>query len=197
MASKLSDTPQLKPVETEMEENMLFGLQTFQTENESRRVIIEILKQTRGALNWNGPDDMGNRFNWHEDRPLNDWNGMAHGHGIQKRIVVDRSGMITKLFLNYLGLRGMLPDCIGNLTSLTILDVSNNRLTRLPDSIRNLRSLTHLDVSNNQLTPAVSDYFGRLGIKNFVDPNTSFSSRPQDQDEVKQLFGRDGLNIIV
>jgi internalin A len=44
-----------------------------------------------------------------------------------------------------------LPDSIGNLTSLTFLDLRNNQLNALPDSIGNLTSLIFLDLRNNKL----------------------------------------------
>ncbi|MDA3844143.1 MAG: leucine-rich repeat domain-containing protein [Candidatus Kapabacteria bacterium] len=55
-----------------------------------------------------------------------------------------------------LDLRGknlaVLPDCIGNLTNLTYLRLTNNQLTTLPESIGDLTSLTYLRLTNNQLT---------------------------------------------
>ena len=45
-----------------------------------------------------------------------------------------------------------LPKSLGNLTSLTKLDLSGNRLTSLPKSLGNLTSLTKLDLSGNRLT---------------------------------------------
>jgi len=45
-----------------------------------------------------------------------------------------------------------LPESIGNLIHLEILDCSGNQLTFLPESIGNLRNLGALHCSNNQLT---------------------------------------------
>jgi len=53
------------------------------------------------------------------------------------------------------------PDTIGNLTALTTLGLSNNRLTAVPDTIGNLTALTTLDLSNNQLN-AVPKAIGNL-----------------------------------
>ena len=117
-------------------------LRPCQNELECRRTIVAILKQTRGEANWNGPDNNGKRFNWREDLNLSEWDGTFYG----KRIQVDGNGMITQLRLFNLGMRGELPEIIGNLTSLTELGVGDNQLTVLPESIGNLTSLTGLDV---------------------------------------------------
>ena len=45
-----------------------------------------------------------------------------------------------------------LPESIGNLTQLTELDISDNKLTSLPGSIGNLVQLTELNVGRNELT---------------------------------------------
>ena len=45
-----------------------------------------------------------------------------------------------------------LPENIGSLNGLIVLDLSHNRLTFLPESIGNLTKLTKLDLSDNQLT---------------------------------------------
>ena len=124
-ASKLSvDVKTL--TESSKEEKVSLSM-PCRNELDCRRVIVDILKQTRGAENWNGPDDDGNRFNWSEELPLGEWNGNYARN--QKRIQVDGNGMMTRLNLNKLGMRGMLPDSIGSLTSLTYLGVCNNPIT--------------------------------------------------------------------
>ena len=100
-------------------------------------------------------------------------NGILPGYN-EKRIQVSGNGMITKLLLEYLGMRGKLPDLIGNLSSLTALDALNNDLTHIPDTIGNLSSLTRLDVHNNPITST------RAG-----------------KDEVRRRFGRVGLDLHV
>ena len=140
------------------------------TEMDCRRVIVAILKQTRGEANWNGPDDRGNKFNWSEELPLGEWDG----YFCEKRIEVDENGMVTKLCLSDLGMQGMLADSIGNLTSLRVLNVNNNLLTHLPDSFGNLTALVLLYIGNNPIT-----------------------STQEGKDEIKSRFGRDGLFLNV
>jgi internalin A len=57
----------------------------------------------------------------------------------------------VKLSLDNMNL-GLLPDCIGNLTSLKELYLANNQLTTLPESIGNLSDLEYLWLFGNQLT---------------------------------------------
>jgi internalin A len=67
--------------------------------------------------------------------------------------------------LTYLDLRvnklNTLPESIGNLTNLTFLNLSDNQLNTLPDSIGNLTSLTSLYLWNNQLN-TLPDSIGNL-----------------------------------
>ena len=64
------------------------------------------------------------------------------------------------LDLSNLGL-DMVPDSIGQLTSLTELRLDGNQLTTVPDSIGQLTSLTYLSLRDNQLT-TVPDSIGQL-----------------------------------
>ncbi len=58
---------------------------------------------------------------------------------------------LTHLVLSFNELT-TLPDSIGNLALLEMLNLRRNKLTTLPDSIGNLASLTHLNLSSNELT---------------------------------------------
>ena len=140
------------------------------TELDCRKVVVAILKKTRGETNWNGPDDRGNQFNWSEELPLGEWDG----YFCEKRIQVDGNGMITTLYLSNLEMTGALPDSIGNLTSLGVLNVNNNLLTHLPDSFGNLTALVLLYIGNNPIT-----------------------STQEGKDGIKSRFGRDGLFLNV
>ena len=54
-----------------------------------------------------------------------------------------------------------LPEWLGNLTALTSLDLSGNRLTELPEWLGNLTALTSLDLSGNGLT-SLPEWLGNL-----------------------------------
>ena len=60
-----------KPVEPAKEEKLSLGMRPCRNELDCRRVVVDILKQTRGI--WNGPDDKGNRLNWSDELPLGEW----------------------------------------------------------------------------------------------------------------------------
>ena len=61
-------------------------------------------------------------------------------------------GRVVELELGELGLTGAVPAEIGQLTSLTELDLRGNQLTSLPAEIGQLTSLTVLYLRRNQLT---------------------------------------------
>jgi Leucine-rich repeat (LRR) protein len=67
-------------------------------------------------------------------------------------------------------LTGQLPVWIGNLTSLTYLDVSQNMLVgSVPYGIGNLRSLSFLDLSQNMLVGSVPFGIGNMRSLSFLD----------------------------
>lgn len=68
--------------------------------------------------------------------------------------------MLTGLVLSNNKITG-LPNCIGNLTHLTTLILNDNELTVLPDSIGTLTHLTNLELNNNKLT-VLPDSIGAL-----------------------------------
>ncbi|MEP3115459.1 MAG: leucine-rich repeat domain-containing protein, partial [Nisaea sp.] len=82
----------------------------------------------------------------------------------------DRLGDLTALTsLDVSGNRlGSLPDRLGDLTALTSLDVSSNRLGSLPDRLGDLTALTSLDVSRNQLG-SLPDRLGDLTALTSLD----------------------------
>lgn len=54
-----------------------------------------------------------------------------------------------------------LPESIGKLKRLTLLNLSNNQLTTLPDSIGQLTELQELDLTHNNLT-SLPDFLRQL-----------------------------------
>jgi len=68
----------------------------------------------------------------------------------ERRIEAARLENATELSLFYLGLTE-LPESLGNLSRLKVLDLRNNQLTELSESLGNLSQLQVLSLSDNQL----------------------------------------------
>ena len=81
------------------------------------------------------------QYMWPEDEQPEDWKG-----------VTIENGRVVKLKLENFGLTGAVPVDIGQLTSLTKLNLNRNQLTSLPAELGQLTSLTRLDLFGNQLT---------------------------------------------
>ncbi|XP_068645927.1 receptor-like protein 9b isoform X2 [Aristolochia californica] len=73
------------------------------------------------------------------------------GNGTEIIQMVCRLKFLEELDLSWSALEGMVPPCLGNMTSLKSLDLSNNRLQgSVLSTLGNLRSLLSLRLSNNQ-----------------------------------------------
>jgi leucine-rich repeat protein SHOC2 len=81
------------------------------------------------------------QYMWPEAAQPEDWKG-----------VTIENGRVVKLKLENFGLTGAVPADIGQLTSLTKLNLNRNQLTSLPAELGQLTSLTRLDLFGNQLT---------------------------------------------
>lgn len=72
-----------------------------------------------------------------------------------------------------------LPESIGKLTQLTVLDLSNNQLTALPDSLGQLTQLRKLRLWDNRLTE-LPEFLGNLINLQFLivtgNPITNFAT---------------------
>jgi Leucine-rich repeat (LRR) protein len=77
---------------------------------------------------------------------------------------------LKELKLGHNNLSGYLPQSIGRLRSLKVLDVQSNKLLSLPEAFRGLVSLQALNVAGNQLTGLPMDILETLPI---VDLNAS------------------------
>ena len=78
---------------------------------------------------------------WEVNRPAEQWRG-----------VTTLDGRVVRLDLSGVSLSQVVPACIGRLTALQALVLSNNQLTSVPAEIGQLTSLVELSISGNQLT---------------------------------------------
>ena len=82
--------------------------------------------------------------------PVNQWFGVE----------ADSNGTVTKLELPGNNLSGALPDDLGSLIGLTVLDLSGNRLTGTIPELTALTSLQTLDLGDNLLSGEIPEWLG-------------------------------------
>ncbi|KAK9798190.1 hypothetical protein WJX73_001724 [Symbiochloris irregularis] len=74
-------------------------------------------------------------------------------------------------------LSGTLPAALGNITYLTFLDLSSNRIFgSLPDEMGSLQHLQYLNFSSNILTGGLPDTWSNLASNNIVDLDLSWNN---------------------
>jgi Leucine-rich repeat (LRR) protein len=93
-----------------------------------RQALVDLYQATGGS-GWD------NNSGWLNGNPSNSWYGVE----------VNGEGRVVRLDLSGNGLRGSLPESIGNLTALRYLNLKQNEMYgNIPSSIGNMTSLTHL-----------------------------------------------------
>ena len=103
------------------------------------------------------------------------------------------------LYLNGNSLTSV-PESLGKLSQLAVLDLSDNSLTSVPESLGNLSQLTTLSLRNNELT-SVPESLGKLSeLTGLYLNNNSLTSVPESLVKLSQLtelhlYGNEGLGI--
>ena len=122
----------------------------------SDRAVLVALYEATGGNSWTNSD------NWLTEAPLNEWHGVETDHwgrvvGLQ--MAEWRSGV------GWLGnnLTGGIPPALGNLSSLTDLNLNANALTgEIPPELGALSRLRTLDLDRNGLTGQIPPELGHL-----------------------------------
>ena len=105
--------------------------------------LVAFYNSTNGA-DWTNP--------WDLTQPMSTWQGVS---------IVD--GCVTKLILSGRGLSGTLAPEIGDLQSLSHLNLDNNDIGgNIPVEMGNMVSLTLLSMANNEFTDTIPKEIGNL-----------------------------------
>lgn len=110
------------------------------------RKVLKAIYEAAGGDQWTC------QTNWGSDQPLDTWYGLT----------VNAQDQVTAISLGNNALSGYLHDCVGRLTHLTSLDVSQNSLTGTLPTLTTLTQLTHLAVNNNGFSGALPSDLGQL-----------------------------------
>ena len=124
------------------------------------------------------------RLNWSSDTPITDWDGIGEDslQGSPTRV--------TRLYLNGLGLDGMIPSGLSNLTALRVLYLHDNELTgTIPPALGGLPKLTYLYAHNNDLTGSIPTELGELtSLKRlYLHSNNLTGSIPAELGKLTRL----------
>lgn len=82
-----------------------------------------------------------------------------------------------------------LPQDIGQMQRLTVLDLSKNHLTGVPESIKNLQCLKTLDLSHNHLTKLDENLFKIRSLEYLVAVSNRIKVLPESVSNLRNLFG--------
>ena len=138
--------------------------------------LVALYNATNGP-NWRTP--------WNLNSPIRTWQGVS----------LSASGCVIELNLTNNKLAGTLPDEIGDLEALFVLQLGENQLSgTLPDTLANLTNLQTLHLMENQFSGTLPLWMGSLTNLEQVDLtyNTFSGSIP---DTLCKLSNLETLNI--
>ena len=121
-------------------------------------VLVRLYNETGGGVVWRPA-------NWFSGRPLNEWSGVS----------ADAGGRIVELNLGSDAisgaLRGSIPQELGRLASLKVLDLSGAHFSYLgiPPELGNLQNLEILDLSASALANTIPSELGNLSSLRTLD----------------------------
>ena len=112
-----------------------------------------------------GGDHWKDNTYWLSGAPLSEWYGVTtddEGWVIS----LDLSGYVGLLYGDYPsgnGLRGTIPEALGQLDNLEYLSLYRNKLTgTIPEALGNLNNLKYLSLDSNKLTGTIPETLGNL-----------------------------------
>ena len=112
-----------------------------------------------------GGDHWKDNTYWLSGAPLSEWYGVTtddEGWVIS----LDLSGYVGLLYGDYPsgnGLRGTIPEALGQLDNLEYLSLYRNELTgTIPEALGNLNNLKYLSLDSNKLTGTIPETLGNL-----------------------------------
>ena len=126
-----------------------------ETSAETDRTVLELFYERTEGRKWK------NRENWMTEAPLDEWYG----------ITTNAQGRVTEINLDQNDIEGAIPLEIGNLSDLTILNLSSNGSIRgqIPSEIGNLLRLETLDLRGNRLGGPIPPEIGNLSNLRFLN----------------------------
>lgn len=118
-----------------------------------RAALIALYRATSGS-NWTL------KKNWLSNAPLGEWYGVR----------TNKRGRVTHVALVNNGLAGTIPQHLGNLSYLVLLNLGKNNLTGgIPVELGNLSDLEALKLEYNRLTGEVPSALGQLPVLKWVN----------------------------
>ncbi|XP_021729205.1 receptor protein kinase TMK1-like [Chenopodium quinoa] len=116
-------------------------------------------------------------------------------------VACDSSNRVTRIQLRSLGLTGTLSPAVGNLTSLEVLELMNNKVTGPLPSFKGLSSLQRLYLHNNSFSSIPDDFFdGLTSLQEVYLDSNPFStwSIPQGLKDASSLknFSAMSANVV-
>ena len=123
------------------------------------RAKLVALYQAAGGADWIASTG------WLSHAPISEWFGVE----------TDEEGLVTELNLPFNGLEGRIPPAIADLSRLTSLDLSGNRLEVLPEQLLRHSRLARLNMSSTDLAGPLPSALG--GLSNLTELHLAFNYR--------------------
>ena len=140
----------------------------------SDREVLTMLYETTDGLNWKKQDG------WLTDAPLGDWYG----------VTVNDLEQVVELYLLGNDLRGQIPDEIGDMATLDLLDLAFNWLEgAIPSDLGEIETLSELYLQSNQLSGQIPAELGNLPLRLlYLDENKLEGTIPLELTNLSQLI---------